>query len=177
MVIENLRKKIEAEHLALNPTLSESEIIAFETKHKVFLPKDYRDFLLTIGNGGDGPPHYKLLSLGKITADAYENEREIWEDLIYVNNEFPFTESWCWEVEDNQESDEFKQKLESAYFGSIMLGTDGCGMNWILIVTGKSRGEIWQIADAGIVHCEPKMNFAEWYDYWLENGEDANYFG
>jgi hypothetical protein len=174
MEIDNLRKKIESKKLNFNSTLSESEIIAFESNHRVSLPEDYRNFLLKIGNGGDGPPYYKWLPLGKASGDSNEIEKEIWEGFIYINKEFPYSESWCWE---DQESEDFEKKIESAYFGSVMLGTDGCGMNWLLIVTGESHGEIWQISDAGIIRCEPKMNFTEWYEYWLENEENTNYFG
>lgn len=176
MTIEELKRKVKDKQINLNSVLSINEIDAFETKHNVVLPKEYKDFLLNIGNGGDGPPEYKLLHLGKAASDAYEHEKEIWEDFIYINKEFPYTESWCWEGEDDQESRAFAKKVEEAYFGSIMLGTDGCGMNWLLIVTGKSHGEIWQLTDVGVFSCEPKVNFIEWYDHWLENGENVNYF-
>lgn len=177
MSIESLKKKIEARRLNFKPVLPESEIVAFETGHGVVLPKEYRDFLLNVGNGGDGPPLYNIPSLGKAPNDAYEHEREVWEDFIKIDREFPFTETWIWENEQDQASESFEKKVESAYYGSIALGTDGCGMNWLLIVTGKSRGEIWQLTDVGIGRCEPKLNFIEWYEHWLENGDDVNYFG
>ena len=34
----------------LNPPVSEAEILAFEQKYRLTLPKSYRDFLLTIGD-------------------------------------------------------------------------------------------------------------------------------
>ncbi len=33
--------------------------------------------------------------------------------------------------------------------GSIVLGTDGCGMYWHLIVTGEHRGQVWSIGGVG----------------------------
>jgi hypothetical protein len=30
-------------------------------------------------------------------------------------------------------------------YGSLLLGTDGCGMYWHLIVTGPQRGHVWLI--------------------------------
>ena len=38
----------------LNPTLSESELTAFERDFRVTLPDEYRAFLLRVGDGGRG---------------------------------------------------------------------------------------------------------------------------
>src|SRR5262245_26584807 len=39
----------------LNPVLSEEELVAFERKHRITLPEEYRTFLREVGNGGLGP--------------------------------------------------------------------------------------------------------------------------
>src|SRR5947209_1602571 len=39
----------------VNPVLSEEELVAFERKHRITLPEEYRTFLLEVGNGGLGP--------------------------------------------------------------------------------------------------------------------------
>ena len=38
----------------LNPPLPEDEAIAFEQRHAIRLPADYRHFITQIGNGGAG---------------------------------------------------------------------------------------------------------------------------
>jgi SMI1 / KNR4 family (SUKH-1) len=62
-----------AEHgLSLGPPLSERDVQAFEVMHGVELPEAYRWFVTTVGNGGNGPPHYGLAPLN----DAQDEEGE-----------------------------------------------------------------------------------------------------
>ena len=48
----------------LNPPLPVSVIEAFEGRHGVSLPEDYRLFITEVGDGGAGP-YYGLLPFGK----------------------------------------------------------------------------------------------------------------
>src|SRR6516162_3039220 len=48
----------------LNPPLPVSSIEAFEERHGVSMPEDYRRFITEIGNGGAGPC-YGVLPFGK----------------------------------------------------------------------------------------------------------------
>jgi hypothetical protein len=70
-----------------NPPLGESEILVFESKHKIRLPPDYRGFLKEIGNGGSGPA-YGLFPLSK-----WNFELEI-TGKDYLSGDFPYTEKW-----------------------------------------------------------------------------------
>jgi hypothetical protein len=70
MFADEVRQKIEklrAMHLGLrlfaadhhryefNPPLAEIDLLRFEERNRISLPKDYRDFVLNVGNGGAGP--------------------------------------------------------------------------------------------------------------------------
>lgn len=55
------------------------------------------------------------------------------------------------------------------YDGSLYLGTDGCGMDWALVVTGPQRGYVWQISEAGITPCRPALTFLAWVSHWLHH--------
>jgi hypothetical protein len=74
------------------------------------------------------------------------------------------------------ENDETSDEGDEAQigWGSICLGTDGCGMNWHLIVTGPDRGVPWMLAGEGIQPLCPKRTFLQWYEDWLD-GKDSFY--
>src|SRR5258708_39519318 len=54
----------ESHGFRLNSPLHEAELQAFETKHRIRLPDDYRTFLKHAGNGGAGP-YYGIFPLDK----------------------------------------------------------------------------------------------------------------
>ena len=169
-LITRIRQKIAARGLPLNPVASESEVRAFETRHAISLPADYRLFITTLGNGGPGPAHYGLLRLGAVETDLRPNERSYWTELPDIRKPFPFTRYWVWE--DGDASTEGTE--QQVPYGSMMLGTDGCGMYWHLIITGPDRGTPWQLCGEGIQPVCPKRSFTQWYDDWLD-GKDSFY--
>ncbi len=117
---------------------------AFEAEHGTTLPEPYRSFVATISDGSyTGPPDYGLIELGAPPPDwgAGRPQR-------HLSEPFPLTTQWIWEDGQLPEPDE--EALAPVYdYGSLVLGTDGCGMYWHLIVTGHSRGHIWLIDEAG----------------------------
>ena len=168
--LQRVADKLRAQAVALGPVLSEAEVSAFEAQHGVALPADYRAFLTTLGNGGDGPPHYGLVPLGAGPSDDPPDERAFWRDLPQVREPFPFTRAWVWEAgEVSSEGTE-----EDVCHGSLYLGTEGCGMNWHLILTGPQRGVPWQLTGEGITPVMPQRSFLQWYEDWLD-GRDSFY--
>ncbi len=51
----------------------------------------------------------------------------------------------------------------------------GCSMTWNLIILGKEKGQMWFFTDVGILPCCPKMSFLDWFEFWLDGGEDYFY--
>jgi hypothetical protein len=144
--------------------LREEELNAFERQHGISLPEGYRDFLLQIGNGASGPPHYGLKQLVQIPPYRTLEERKTDVKLPRIFEPFPFTKPWIWE--DGDTSDEgTKDQIKD---GVLNLGTDGCGQEWSLIVTGRERGNVWMICDVGIHPTKPKRDFLLWFEDWLD---------
>jgi hypothetical protein len=168
--LPRLRQKIEANgyslevgtnSYSLEPVLSEGEVAAFESAHGILLPEAYRFFLTHVSNGGGG-----LVELG--TAPAYASRPEgYWTHLPDIGKPFPFTHGWYWE--EGEDSDEGER--EQVSYGSLWLTTDGCGMDWHLIVTGPERGHVWWVSGEGMTPTNPKRDFLRWYEDWLDGME------
>jgi hypothetical protein len=150
-----LRNRLAKTDLKFNALASTDFIEQFEQDNEVILPTEYRLFIQHIGNGGDGPPFYGIEPLG------YD---ERWLTFENIGKPFPFAEQWIWE-DDVVENVELKNKV---FDGNLYLGTDGCGMNWVLIISGVQRGFIWQLSDVGISPCKPAMTFLQWFNKWLD---------
>lgn len=148
-------------------------VYAVESEHGIVLPEPYRSFVATIGDGSySGPPDYGLMELGVLPPDwgAGRPERNL-------GKPFPLTGQWIWEGGNAPEPDE--DELAPVYdHGSLILGTDGCGMYWHLIVTGEHRGHIYLIdemaatpfgAEFGLTSGKP--GFAGWVKHWAEGKE------
>jgi hypothetical protein len=142
---------------------------AFEAEHGVVLPEPYRTFVAEVADGSyAGPPDYGLVGLAELPRDRGGDRSE--RDL---SRPFPLTESWLWE-DDPRPAEEIDPLLEPVFNdGSIVLGTDGCGMDWHLVVTGPHRGHVWLVtgegatpfgAEFGYTTAEP--GFAGWVAHW-----------
>jgi len=153
------------DNVELSSPLSEKEILDFEASHSIALPADYREFLLKVGGSGMGPPKFGLLRLGEVESKHVPDYlKGGYGDRLV--REFPLTEGWMWEGE--QGSPDFAGRLESVEQGCLALGNDGCGMFWLLVVSGACRGEVWQVCGEGITPCMPRLAFGEWYLKWLK---------
>jgi hypothetical protein len=144
---------------------------AFEGEQGIVLPEPYRTFTAEICGGAyaAGPPEYGLVALGTLPDDWGRNRAK--RDPA---KPFPLAETWIWEGD--PEADEKPDELYDAIFGhgSIVLGTEGCGMYWHLILNGEHRGWIWMIsgegaaaygAESGWTTAEP--GFAGWVKHWV----------
>jgi hypothetical protein len=152
--------------LTLGPPLPAGEIRAFESAYGVLLPEEYRAFVEKVGNGGLGPPNLGMVPLGAVARGAGA------EALAGLRRPFPLTEYWVWEGEEPLSPEKIALRERVFTDGSLVLGEDGCGMFWHLVVTGPERGQMWHIADQGAQPCAPRRTFLSWYEYWLDGHDD-----
>ncbi|MBD0676530.1 SMI1/KNR4 family protein [Streptomyces sp. CBMA156] len=142
---------------------------AFEAEHGVVLPEPYRTFVAEIADGSrSGPPDFGLVGLAEMPGDWGDGRPE-----RHLSRPFPLTSRWLWE-DDPRPSEEIDPILEQVFsHGSIVLGTDGCGMYWHLIVTGPHRGHVWNISGEGAVpfgsefgFTTAESGFGGWVKHW-----------
>lgn len=137
---------------------------AFEARHGIVLPEPYRTCVAEIADGCEqGPPEYSLIPLAELPSDwgAGRAERQL-------ALPFPLAEEWIWDTDEDLDPDE---GVPGSVFdhGSIVLGTDGCGMYWHLIVTGPQRGHVWWISGEGAYPFSGDgSGFAAWVKHWAD---------
>lgn len=171
----------------LNPTISLDIIRQFEQNYNVTLPKDYVEFITTIGNGGVGP-YYGLEPFENCLFNDLDYKRP--DFLLNPSKPFMHTEPWSLEFstiidEEENEEDYEKEysKFQEQYFdneqmnGVIAICNYGCGISLNLVVNGEEFGHIWiddRGNDGGIYPSkefgnENKISFLNWYELWLDS--------
>ncbi|WP_330456851.1 SMI1/KNR4 family protein [Streptomyces sp. NBC_00820] len=147
---------------------------AFEAEHGIVLPEPYRTFVAEVTDGShQGPPSCGLVGLAALPSD--------WPDdgaKRDPGKPFPLTETWVWEADEDAFDDPEAVIEQVIDHGSVVLGTDGCAMNWHLVVTGPMRGHIWQVTDVGALpfgapfgHTTAEPGFAGWVRHWAAGKE------
>ena len=169
----------------LNERLSDKDISAFEKKHRISLPEEYRNFLIEVGNGGAGPD-YGIHKLG--TADEDKPwSKDDW--LVGVlSKAFPHTSAWNPVPEDSETgepNEEALDEIEEEYFalrqsnGAIPISHHGCNIRYWLVVTGPERGNVWLdrrtewggLSPISVGDAE-RVAFLNWYLEWLSEAEE-----
>ncbi|MEV6217309.1 SMI1/KNR4 family protein [Nocardia sp. NPDC051833] len=147
----------------LNRPLAESEVSAFEARHGVELPEDYRSFIVEVGDGGAGP-FYGIFRLDRTDLDGRDGA-----DLVpgFLAGAFPHTQSW-------NELGDGTPEAEDEYFdpahirGSLDVSHQGCGYMVRLVLDGPHRGALWEDGRCSGSGVSPfALGFADWYLRWL----------
>jgi hypothetical protein len=163
--LERIKRKLNERNAILNAKLPQKDIEDLEARYQIYLPEEYRQFLINIGDGGNGPPAYGLVSVRE-SLSLLSNKN------FHPNLPFPLDKMWIWENEITMNK-ELEQRLNGVRFhGHIFLGTNGCGEDWILIIAGNERGYVWNRADVGAMPCIPSRDFLSWYEFWLDGSKD-----
>ncbi|NUP08844.1 MAG: SMI1/KNR4 family protein [Polyangiaceae bacterium] len=132
----------------------ESELQAFETRHRVLLPDAYRAFVGTVSRGGAGPA-YGLIPFGDDLLPDGAPPGFLAAPFVYddaLGGDDALTDA-----------DE-----ELARPGTLSLCDEGSGYTHFLVCTGALRGQMCidaTVSDGGFVPL--KVGFLEWFDRWL----------
>lgn len=120
---------------------------AFERKHGIELPPDYREFITEIGDGGPGP-HYGLDSL------------RVASEYTTPSQPFPWVEAKS--PEDEDFDDAWRDEP-----GVLTIAQRGCGYTDFMVVNGEAPYRIWRDGVAADLPLEPIFEtFSEWYLAW-----------
>jgi len=174
----------------LGKPLTEEQIKDFETKARISLPEDYRAFITTVGGGiddehaGAGPYYglYSLKRIGKFRGYS-SSEEEYFRDFQIPCTAFPDMDSEDWEeISVNQWEKASEEEEIYPYCGMMILGTQGCTYQMMLILNGEYRGRVVCIDEecSGPPLFVYEKNFLDWYEHWLDEilaGYDLRGFG
>ncbi len=136
----------------------EDAVAAFESKHRISLPDGYRAFVADAANGAVGPPQYGLVPLGEPAgANSYHIVRP-----GSLAQPFPLTEFWLWDGTDDLKNPANRERHHDAHeHGTLPLGTDGDGMDHVLVVTGSAGGQVRMLSG------EFALPVARDFDAWI----------
>jgi len=163
----------------LSPAVSIKRVRQFEEKHQVRLPDEYVFFLTMVGNGGAGP-FYGLYSL-----DRLENSGNICsseEKPAFIDKNLT-REAWAAKMKEMEDNEKYDFLMEELAEGMLVIGTQGCTFDTLLMCKGSERGKIVYI-DWNLEEDEPPyfthMTFLEWYESFFKEiiaGHKINWYG
>ncbi|GIG61093.1 hypothetical protein Lfu02_54650 [Longispora fulva] len=150
----------------LGPPLPESEVAAFEGRHGVRLPAEYRAFVTRVGHGGPSNlggagPYHGLLPLDRWD-DALEEPAtdEVLATPFPMDPDFAYRDWW---------GEMGLGVKDEPFTGALALSHEGEGYLWVLVVTGPARGRIASTYFDGTgPHLSPAPDFLSWYEHWLD---------
>ena len=175
-----------AHHFECNPLLAEHDLLKFETRHKIHLPADYREYLLQVGNGGAGPA-YGVFRLGEMDDGFGFMPWESLEGFVGdLSKPFPYTAAWNdltgmspAEGLSDEAHDAQLEAFDRVYYypldGAFPICHRGCALRDWLVVSGAEYGNVWQDDRADYNGLSPftlpglsRVTFLQWYRAWLD---------
>jgi hypothetical protein len=147
----------------LNPPLREVDIRAFESRFGVVLPDEYRQFLIRQGDGGATGPRYGLLPLGTVPS----HWSAVHDYCKRLRRPFPLDAAWVWE--DEPPAPGLQRRVNATDNGVLLVGEDGCGARWVLVVSGARAGEVWLTTGEGAT--PTGLTFKPWLARFAQDGD------
>ncbi|MDJ0644260.1 MAG: hypothetical protein QNJ15_15710 [Erythrobacter sp.] len=155
--------------------LPEEAAATFERLSGVQLPADYRQFLTQIGNGGAGP-YYGIYPF------CEEEEGPLPDEILRdVAKPFALQSTWNGNPPGEAGSRTHFEPDDAYYSFSVMAGalpiaTQGCALDYWMVVSGPQAGQIWFDKRTDAEGIEPVldaegqiMTFGPWYEAWLDS--------
>lgn len=161
----------------LNPTVTREEVRLFEERWHLNFPDEYVFFLTKVGNGGAGPYYglYPLESLAvhneylKLYDDRDKENLPAFIDRNMSSSDWARTMEEMDEINDDNEYD---VRMKQVCSGLLVIGTQGCTYDNLLMWKGSEKGKIVYID----WNMEPEygpfftgLTFLEWFEqFFLE---------
>lgn len=150
----------------LGPPLAEEAVVAFERRHGIRLPADYRGFVTTVGHGGPGRfggagPFYGLHPLDDWNLGAWGTPKDTLLAEPFPGEPDRVYDDWLARVAPGDD--------DEPYRGTLALSDQGCGDLSLLVVSGPARGRVVDTVESGrgpSFTADP--NFLSWYERWLD---------
>jgi hypothetical protein len=162
----------------LTPPWPEDRVRAFETRHRVELPPDYRHFLRKIGSAGAGPGY------GLFEPGTWDGEPTRWDGTRAVAPLVrAFRHQRAWNLPQHQlaahlaehDDDGLGEQYLSPEIaaGAMPIAGLGRGTHLLLVISGGERGKIWidDRAHENGLSPEAGLDFEAWYRTWLDGAE------
>lgn len=153
----------------LNSPASMDEIRALEAELNITFPEEFVYFYTEIGNGGAGP-YYGLYSLEGIKRNCDSKQNDSIQPLIDSNLSNATWYKLMEQMEaDDDACDEIYQQVSS---GVVIIGTQGCTFDNLLMFKGSEAGKIvyidWNL-ESEYPPVLTRMSFLEWYVSYFED--------
>lgn len=173
-------KSIVPKEVFINPTISEEEVSEIEKRNNIILPKDYREFIIKIGNGCIGP-RQGLLSLQESMFDFKLRDNP----AINLSKPFPYNEKWNedewidaidWDGGERPDDEVLEKYMSTNHItGCLQICHIGHGATYLLVVNGEEYGNMWLDGRIDYGGLKPLLNekgervsFISWFIEWLD---------
>jgi len=157
----------------LGRPVSAADLDAFEADHGVVLPESYRTFLEAFGDGA-----YLPAVAGGYALPLAENRSDpVWSSFAGpITEPFPYTGTEPVALPWDDEADDYVRP--DPMRGTICLGSGGCDVVHVLVVTGEARGTVWTFVPGLDEELQPTgLDVLDWAIAQLERalGEQQKY--
>lgn len=163
-----LRRRLQGPEHELGPVRGDAALRVLERMEGLRIPSEYRGFLRIVGDGGAFGPRHGLHRPGGWGALPGESDAE---RVARRQATFTFNGARRWDAESAEVQARYRR---AAAKGVLELGSEGCGVEWILILTGPFRGQVWLRTAIGVTPPPGRPTFLPWLERLL--GRDRQWW-